>query len=52
MQSQFKGMTFKAYSPTADVKQFITDFTSQIAQSTKEPKLDTEQVKSMQIMWD
>jgi hypothetical protein len=52
MQTQFKGMQFKPSSPTAEIKQLLIDYTAQISQISKEPKLDTENIKNMQSSWD
>ena len=47
MQTHFKGMTFRPQSPTADIKQFLTDYTVQIATQSSGLKVDSEQVKSL-----
>ena len=52
MQTNFKGMTFRPQSPTADIRQFLTDYTVQIASQNSGLKVDSEHVKSLQQSWD
>ena len=52
MQTHFKGMTFRPQSPTADIRQFLTDYTVQIANQSSGLKVDSDHVKSLQQSWD
>lgn len=54
MQTHYKGMTFRPQSPTADIKQFLNDYTVQISTLNlgKGSKIDNEQIKNLQQSWD
>lgn len=54
MQTHYKGMTFRPQSPTADIKQFLNDYTVQISTLNlgKGSKIENEQIKNLQQSWD